>query len=93
MISGRLLTQTSSVLPEQPGILPLEFNTGNLGSWNCSRDCLEQTQTLHSGQVFHGFSQANTAHGFRDESGYPAEVVPVPRTEIRFRMEEPPPTV
>ena len=31
MISGWPLTQTSSVLPGQPGILPLEFNTGNSG--------------------------------------------------------------
>ena len=61
MISGRLLTQTSSVLPEQPGILPLEFNTGNLGSWDAFSGLLEQTQTHSSGQGITQFSSGK--HG------------------------------
>jgi hypothetical protein len=35
-------------------------------------------------RVLHGFPQANTANGFRDESGNPVEVVPsAPRDSVQ----------
>jgi hypothetical protein len=83
----RLHAQASSAFPKQPGILPLEFNTGFRFKKCAHGISKRQTQTHSSGQECTRFPQANTANGFRDESGYPAEVVPAPHTEVWFRME------
>jgi hypothetical protein len=47
----------------------------------------EQTQSPRSlDQGIHAFLSTTQANGFRDESRYSAEIVPVPRTEVQFRM-------
>jgi hypothetical protein len=85
--------QASSAFPQQPRILPLEFNKGFLFrkctpefSWNRHRlTTLDRVYTVSSGQ--------HRLTAFRDESAYLAEVIPVLHSEARVRMEKlsPPP--
>jgi hypothetical protein len=60
----RLHAQASSAFPKQPGILPLEFNTGFWFRKFSHRISKRQTQTHSSGQECTRFPQAKTANGF-----------------------------
>jgi hypothetical protein len=68
------LSRTTRFLPE----ILTGFSRAGKYSHRLSQ---KQTQTPRlPTEVVHGFPPANTANGFRDESGYSAEIVPVPRT-------------
>jgi hypothetical protein len=55
---SRLHVQASSIFPNHQGFFHSILTQGIRVQGMRSLDCKEQTQTLCSGQVFHGFSQA-----------------------------------
>jgi hypothetical protein len=90
MISEQgLHTQANSASPNHK--IPSRNPHWLLASWELHSQVISETDIDSTAPnrgctwIFHAKHRLN---GFRDESGYLAEVVLVPRTEVRVRMEE-----